>query len=597
MTPNDSGVRSSVRYQPDEKPPKALSLGLGLQLAAITIAGVVLTPVIVIRAAGGSEAFLSWAVFAAVVVGGVTTVLQAVRVGRVGAGYVLIMGTSGAFIAVCVTAIAKGGPAMLATLVLISSFFQFILATRLSFLRQILTPTVAGTVVMLIPVTVMPIIFNMLNRVPEGAPEFAVPVTALVTMVVIVGMALKAKGQLRLWVPVIGVVIGSVVAAYFGIYNFDFVTNASWVGLPDGGWPGLDLSFGPVFWALLPAFVFVTLVGAIKTVGDSIAIQHVSWRKPQAVDYRAVQGAVAANGVGNLLSGLTGTVPNTTYSTSIAVVELTGVGARSVGIATGAVFIVLAFSPKALAVILAIPNPVVAAYVAVLLAFVFIIGMKMVVQDGIDYRNGLIAGVSFWIGVGLESRAIFPGFFSEFASGFLQNGITAGGLTAILLTLFQKLGVSRSSRVETELDTSALPKIREFLEAFASRNGWDQTMMTRLDMASEETLLTLLHKGEVTGGGESRRLSLVARKEDGGAVLEFVAATGEGNLQDQIALLGEQTVDAPLVEKEVSLRLLRHVASSVLHQQYHNTDIVTVHVDAPEPVRGGENYQVIEEDS
>ena len=51
--------------------------------------------------------------------------------------------------------------------------------------------------------------------------------------------------------------------------------------LPDGSWPGLDLSFGPVFWTLLPAFVFVTLVGAIETVGDSIAIQQVSWRKPR----------------------------------------------------------------------------------------------------------------------------------------------------------------------------------------------------------------------------------------------------------------------------------------------------------------------------
>ena len=64
-----------------------------------------------------------------------------------------------------------------------------------------------------------------------------------------------------------------------------------------------------------------------------------------------------------------------------------------------------------------------------------------------------------------------------------------------------------------------------------------------------------------------------------------------------IALLNYRAIDAPLVEKEISLRLLRHVASSALHQQYHDTDIVTVHVDAPKPVRGGENYQVIEEDS
>ena len=73
------------------------------------------------------------------------------------------MGTSGAFIAICVGAIAQGGPAMLATLVVISSLFQFLLAWRLSLLRRILTPTVAGTVIMLIPVTVMPIVFGMLG--------------------------------------------------------------------------------------------------------------------------------------------------------------------------------------------------------------------------------------------------------------------------------------------------------------------------------------------------------------------------------------------------------------------------------------------------
>ena len=65
-----------------------------------------------------------------------------------------------------------------------------------------------------------------------------------------------------------------------------------------------------------------------------------------------------------------------------------------------------------------------------------------------------------------------------------------------------------------------------------------------------------------------------------GAVLEFVASTGdEENLQDRIALLGEQAAGAT-VEREVSLRLLRHFASSVRHQRYHDTDIVTARVKA-----------------
>ena len=576
----------NVRFQADDRPPGPLAFGLGLQLAILTIAGVVLTPVIVIRAAGGGEEYLSWAVFAAVAVSGITTVLQAVRVGRIGAGYVLMMGTSGAFIAVCVTAIAKGGPGLLATLVVASSLFQFLLAARLSLLRRILTPTVAGTVIMLIAVTVMPIVFGMLDDVPEGAPELAGPVSAVATALVILGIALKATGALRLWAPVIGVAVGSAVAGYFGLYDAGRVAGAAWIGFPEAGWPGFDLDFGPVFWGLLPAFVFVTLVGAIETIGDSVAIQRVSWRRPRAVDFRAVQGAVAADGMGNLLSGLAGTVPNTTYSTSISVTELTGVAARSVGVAVGAIFIVAAFLPKALAVVLAIPGPVAAAYVTVLLSLLFVVGMKVVIQDGLDYRKGLVAGVSFWIGVGFQHGLIFPDVFSDLAAGLLQNGMTAGGLAAILLTLFLELTAPRRRRIEVEFDMAALPKIREFLAAFASRSGWNEEMAARLDSAGEETMLSLM-RPEEEGEGEGaprRRLLLVAHKEDGGAALEFVASTAEANLQDRIALLGERTGGAP-VERDVSLRLLRHVASSVHHQQYHDTDIVTVRVDAPGTVR------------
>ena len=159
----------------------------------------------------------------------------------------------------------------------------------------------------------------------------------------------------------------------------------------------------------------------VETIGDSVAIQRVSWRRPRAVDFRAVQGAVAADGMGNLLSGLLGTVPNTTYSTSIAVTEMTGVAARTVGVVVGAAFIAVAFLPKFLAVVLAIPNPVAGGFLIVLLSLLFVIGMKLVIQDGIDYRKGVIVGVSFWVGVGFQNDAIFPELVAGFAGGLLQN--------------------------------------------------------------------------------------------------------------------------------------------------------------------------------
>ena len=62
---------TSVRYQPDESPPAALAFGCGLQLVILGGASIVLIPTIVIRAAGGGEAYLTWAVFCAVAISGV----------------------------------------------------------------------------------------------------------------------------------------------------------------------------------------------------------------------------------------------------------------------------------------------------------------------------------------------------------------------------------------------------------------------------------------------------------------------------------------------------------------------------------------------
>ena len=242
----------------------------------VILAPVVLGVVIVLRIADQPESYLTWAVFAALLVSGVTTVLQAVRVGRIGSGHVLIMGTSGAFIAVCVVALVKGGPSTMATLIVLSSLFQFLLASRLSLLRRIFTPLVSGIVIMLIAATIMPVIFDSLTDVPEGTSPAAAPLAALITLAVVTALVLRAPPAWRLWSPVIGIMVGCLAAVPFGLYNVQPLLEAPWIGIPWGSWPGLDLTPDVVFLALLPAFVVVTLVGAIETIGDGVAIQRVS---------------------------------------------------------------------------------------------------------------------------------------------------------------------------------------------------------------------------------------------------------------------------------------------------------------------------------
>ena len=110
-------------------------------------------------------------------------------------------------------------------------------------------------------------------------------------------------------------------------------------------------------------------------------------------------------------------------------------------------------------------------------------------------------------------------------------------------------------------------------------------MQERLDAVAEETLLTLLDDEESAGDLEhdtGRMLRLTASKQDGRAVLEFVAAASDENLEDRLAVLTSQAVGLPL-ERDISLRMMQHHASEVFHQQYNDLDIVTVHIKPIDP--------------
>ncbi|MDE0249170.1 MAG: hypothetical protein OXO56_14740 [Gammaproteobacteria bacterium] len=568
-----------VRYEPDERPGLPITIGLGLQYAVLCIASVVLTPTVMITVAGAGDAYLSWAVFAALLVSGVATMVQARKVGRIGAGYILIMGSTSAFLAVSVTALEQGGPALLATLIIASSLVQFLLATRMALLRRIFTPTVAGTVLLLIPPSLSPLILNKLAEVPANASPAAGPVVAGVTLLVMVLVPLAFSGQLRLWAPAIGIVAGCLTADLgFGLYDMSMVAGAAWIGLPELAYPGVDLSFQPAFWALLPSFIMVTLVGAMDTLGDAIAIQRISWRRPRAIDFRSIQGAISADGLGNLLSGLMGTVPNTTYGSSISIAELTGVAARRIGVSVGAVFVTFAFFPKFINLIVAIPGPVVAAYFVVIVALIFVFGMKILLQEGLDFRKGLVVGVAFWIGLAFQFDWIYPEYFQGIWAEIMGNGMTVGGFTVILLAMFEEVVGGRRSRLKTRITPGVWTEIDEFMVKFAARKGWGEEMERRLRAVGEETALILLRgDGDEDAEGPERRLLLIAGGDGHAANLEFIATIDETNIEDQLAALSE---GAPSVGEEIPLRLLRHYASSIRHQQYHDIDILTIRVES-----------------
>jgi len=98
----------SLRYQATDSLRPLISIGLGTQLALLSVHSAVLLPTIVFGAANAGDSLL-WAIFGGMLACGVITAVQAVQPGRLGSGYQMLHGCSAPFIAVCVAALAQGG--------------------------------------------------------------------------------------------------------------------------------------------------------------------------------------------------------------------------------------------------------------------------------------------------------------------------------------------------------------------------------------------------------------------------------------------------------------------------------------------------------
>ena len=574
----------SPRYEVHESPPFLAALGHGLQFSLIASATLLVTPVVVAKASGRDDAYLVWMVFASLVVVGVSTLLQVRRVGPIGGGAVLPMFTAAFSIPFCITAVADGGPATLTTLVLVAAAVQLAISKWLFILRRIVTPTVGGTVMMILSITLASVIFALLDDVSEAAPV-AAPLTALATLTVVTALTLRGSALLRLWGPVVGIVIGCMVAAALGIYDVERVLRAPWVGLP-GEWPGLGLDFGIHFWTLLPSFLFLGVINSIQANGASIALQRVSWRENRAVDFRQVQGALAGGGVTNLLAGIAGTVPNIINPGIASFTQITGVASRIVGYCVGVAFIVLAFVPKASGLLSTIPGPVMTGYLILVTANLFVDGARTIIQTEQNSQKVVVAGVCFWIGAAFQFSLFDLPDLGPVWGALFKSGITTGGFAAIVMILYLELTNPRRMSFRSRLHIDALPELNEFIAKFADRRGWSTAMKDRLSAVAEETLLTLapfdpLDLEADDDDQDERQLVVLASSDGPVADLEFIGGGNETNIEDQVRQL-QQFDTETVAEQEISLRLLRGYASSVRHQQYHDTDIIAVRVDPPE---------------
>ncbi len=564
-----------IRYEPDEQAPLSVCMPVAIQSVAACAAGIIAIPTVMMDSAGIAATHGIWCVFASLLVCGSMTVLLSMRWGRIGAGYPLIIGSAAPFVAISISAITAGGTPLLATLTVVAALVQYLLCTRLVLLRRIITPVVAGIMLVLVAASIAQVVLGLLGKpAPDGStlPSLSSSAATMLSMTLI---SILAKGWPRLFVAIIGIAVGCLVYMIVGTYDLSLVSVSAWIGMPPAAkWPGFDLSFGPDFWALLPPFVMVSVVIVSKITGDVIAVQRIAWRQPRTANFKEVQGGITVNSLSCFLSGLFGTVPTFTWSSNMLIIESAGVTARRVGICTGLTLAAIAFSPKLLALLLTIPIPVASGCLLMMTVAIFNAGLRIIVRDGLDTHKSLLVGISLWVGISASFQTHTGTELSVWES-FLGNSLTAGGLTAILLAILLKISTPLPKKMRTKLEMQSLPAINALLKDLATAHGWGEKAIKRLYAAGEEVMLVLTHRLEEQAG--KRNLLLAVEANSKAVTMEFIAsAAGDENLSDQIALLSTQADFH--VEEHLPLRIIKGITHSVHHQQYHSTDIITAKV-------------------
>ena len=552
-----------LQYSADENPPRWLSLGLAGQHVLFMLSGVVFIPILLAKTGRASLEEVEYLAFVSILVSGVTSLIQVVRVGAVGAGYVLFMGTSGAFIACTLDAVDQGGLALAASLAMLSAPLEFLISYFFRFFRKIFTPAVGGVVIMLVAVTIIPITLGLWvgGEGSPGAGSRANLLIGLATFLTMLGCAIFGGKKLRQWGPLLGIGSGYFAAALFGQLDMTNFNAAGWFGLPRADWPGIELRFQADHWPVFVAFLIATVAGTIETVGDVVAVQKVSKRNFRKVDYDSVQGALYADGVGNFLAGLAGTAPNTTYSGNISLLELSGVASRRVGLYGAILLGSLAFFPKVSGLILDIPGPALGAAIFVLIGMLFVTGVRVATMGGITPQTAMIVSIAFWGGYAAEHELFFADLIPGAVRPLVSNAIATGGAIALLLAVIFQLKPLRRRKETLRADLTSLPKLQEFVAQTTERFQLDDTFQHDLNLCCEEVFVCLC-EAEAEEGSE-RTVAVRCTLEEDTVLVEI---TDRSSAED---------VDLPRVPDDVgaaSLEELRHLGLVLVSKLAHDVN-------------------------
>ncbi|MEE1086044.1 MAG: solute carrier family 23 protein [Schaedlerella sp.] len=336
---------------------------------------------------------------------------------RLGSGLPVIMGVSFSYVPT-ITAIAtqaKGIDTIMGAMIF-GGIIAVIVGIFVKQIRKVFPPLVIGTVIFAIGLSLYKTAVNYMAGNSSNTYEVLLAraggdtdtvnmalvygswqnwLVAFVTLALVTGLNHYGKGVFKLASILIGLACGYLLALFFGMVDFSAFTHSGWFQLPQ------PLAFGIRFdiSAIIP-FAILFLVNSIQAIGDFSATTSGGMDRLPSDD--ELNGGIVGYGVMNILGSFFGCLPTATYSQNVGIVGSTKVISRKVFATSAFIFLIAGLCPKFSGLLRTIPQCVLGGAVASVFASIAMTGIKLLVQEGLSYRNTTVAGLSIAIGMGVS---------------------------------------------------------------------------------------------------------------------------------------------------------------------------------------------------
>ena len=418
--------KSNLILDVNEKPSIGKWIILALQHVFAMFGATILVPILVNSAAGAEVLTIP----VTLVASGIGTLIYILCTKGKSPVY---LGSSFAFIAPITAAYLKGGISGAMTGIMAVGLIYVIFAIIIkligkNWLDKLLPPVVIGPMIMIIGLGLAPSAISQIGLSSGAALEWQPIVVALVAFLTTAIVAVAAKGFLKVIPFLIGIVAGYLAGVAVGIVDFTPITEAAIVGVPNFLIP--FVSYTPNFSAIL-TIAPIALVTIAEHIGDHTALSAIMNR--DLLKDPGLDRTLLGDGIATFVAGAIGGPANTTYGENTSVVGMTKVASVWVIGLAAIIAIILGFFTKFTALISTIPTAVLGGVSLLLYGFISVNGLKVLIQNQVDFnntKNVIVASAMLVLGLGGATISIVSGDLAVTISG-----MSLAAIVGIILNL------------------------------------------------------------------------------------------------------------------------------------------------------------------